>query len=303
MPSSSAVRVGPSTLAGLCGLVARWALRAAAVLAGVLTIHYAVVHGRDLQRTAPEIFLGAAPFVGRNFRDGWDWRWSPALAVAAAVASVLAVALATGRWWRLGTVTSIALSSLAAGAFAVALAATDGRDGLTYGVAHETEYLANLATAPPAAEFVDTFVEQINDYTVHVRGHPPGYVLALKALDAVGLSGVWPVVALSILGAMVTVAAVLCALWAVSGRQYVLRAGPVLAVAPAAIWMVTSADAVFSALAAVTVAALTWGHHRSGLWSVGLGALAGLSYGVLLFSTYGGAVFVLVPVVDRKSVV
>ena len=42
-----------------------------ALWAGALgAIWVSVEWGRELQRTAPEVFLGAAPLVGRNFRDG-----------------------------------------------------------------------------------------------------------------------------------------------------------------------------------------------------------------------------------------
>jgi len=50
-------------------------LAVVALYVGVASAFYVAVDwGRNLQRTAPEIFLGAAPLVGRSFRDGWDWR-------------------------------------------------------------------------------------------------------------------------------------------------------------------------------------------------------------------------------------
>lgn len=290
------VRFGPSTAGGLAVLVAGWAVRIAAALAGVLTIHYAVVRGRDLQKSAPEIFLGAAPFVGRNFRDGWDWRFSPAQIVAGALAVGLAVLVTRQWWWKAGPLPVTAVAGLGAGMFAAALAATDGRDGFTYGIAHETEYLANLPIAPPAGEFVDTFVERINDYSVHVRGHPPGYLLGLKALDALGLHGVWPVVVVTLLAVMVAAAATVGAVWLVAGDRWARRAAPLAAVAPGLVWMVSSADAVYCALGTVTVFLLAWSHRCTGPAAVVAGAGSGLAYGALLYGTYGGAVFALVPI-------
>ena len=168
--------------------------RAAAVvlwLAAVAVIWVSVVWGRRFQHESPEI-LGVAPLVGRNPRGRLG----------------LAVRLGPGRcrrggdcggarggrgwWWRARLRWVVVASSIGAGAFATSLALTDGADGVLRGAAHETEYVANLAVAPPAGEFVRTFVERIDDYSVHERGHPPGFVLVLKLLDAVGLDGVWP---------------------------------------------------------------------------------------------------------------
>ena len=91
-----------------------------------------------------------------------------------------------------------ALAVETAGAFAVLLALTDGRKGLLLGADHETEYLANLDIIPGACEFVRSFVTDIDRYSVHVRGHPPGFLLILDGFDAIGLVGAWPVVALSL---------------------------------------------------------------------------------------------------------
>ena len=169
------------------------------VFAGALTlIATCVVRGRDLQRAAPHVFLGAAPLVGRDPHDGWDWRFGLGLVAAGAIA--IAVVMATRRMWfwtvRLRTLT--AASAVTATAFATALALTDGADGLFRGAAHETEYVSALGTKPPAGEFVRTFIERIDGYSVHVRGHPPGFVLVLKLFAAIGLRGAWPAVMLAV---------------------------------------------------------------------------------------------------------
>ena len=103
----------------------------------------------------------------------------------------------------------IAATAIGSASFAVLLAVTDGLDGLRYGAENKSEYLATLSTKPPAGEFVRTFVARINNYSVHVRGHPPGYVLLLKSLHVVGLGGVWPVVMLSVVSSGIVAAAVL----------------------------------------------------------------------------------------------
>ncbi len=54
-----------------------------------------VTRGRALQRLHREVMLGAAPFVGRNPVDGWDWRFGLGLVGAGLVAA----AVAAGVWF------------------------------------------------------------------------------------------------------------------------------------------------------------------------------------------------------------
>ncbi len=277
-----------------------------ALFAGaVALIWVTVLWGRELQRTAPEVFLGAAPLVGRNFRDAWDWRFGWSLVGAAAVAGAVVWSVASGwvervrlRWLMLAT-------GVATGAFSVLLAPTDGRDGLLFGAADDNEYVANLAIAPPAGEFVREFVDAIvNDaprYSVHIRGHPPGFLLLLKALDAVGLTGPWPVVAVSVISTMLLPVGVLVAVWAWTdrsdGERWVRSCAPFLVVAPYALWMVTSADAFYAALGAWGVAAVAVGVRAARPQAIIAGSVAGAALSMLLFFTYGAAIYMIVPIV------
>lgn len=268
-------------------------------LAGVAlaAVWWSVVNGRAEQRTNTRLNLGAAPLVGRDELDGWVWRFGWSLAVAGLLALVIAAACRSGWWWRVRQRWVLFSASFGAMVFAVLLALVDGVDGLRYGAEHETEYLANLAIAPPAGEFLRTFVDEIDRYSVHVRGHPPGFVLVLKVLDAIGLNGVWPVVALSILGTGVTAAAVILAVRAVAGDEWMRRAAPLLIVAPYGIWMQTSGDAVFAAVGALGVAAVAEGVSHRPVRAVWFGVAAGSLLGCLLFLTYLGATLLLVPLV------
>jgi methylthioxylose transferase len=278
----------------------------AALFAGAIALIWVtVLWGRELQRMAPEVFLGAAPLVGRNFRDAWDWRFGWGLVGAGGVACAVVWAVATGwvervrlRWLLLAT-------GLSTGAFSVLLALTGGQDGLLFGAADDNEYLANLGIAPPAGEFVREFANAIaNDaprYSVHIRGHPPGFLLLLKAMDAVGLTGPWPVVAVSVLATMLLPIGVLVAVWAWSdgsdGERWVRRCAPFLVVAPYALWMVTSADAFYTALGAWGVAAIAVGVRSTRRQAVAAGLVAGTALSMLLFFTYGAAIYLLLPVV------
>lgn len=270
------------------GRVAVWALVA-------WIVWVSVRRGRALQRTDPEVYLGAAPLVGRSFRDGWDWRFGWSLVGAACVAGVCAVVPHLSWWHRLRTRWIALLTGVAASLFAVLLALTDGADGVLYGAEHPTEYLANVRTMPPAGEFVRTFTDRLDDYSVHVRGHPPGFVLFLQLLEWVGIGGAWATAALSILATAVVPAAVIVTLTALAGRDVARRAAPFLVVAPYAIWMVTSADAVYSALGASGIAAIALATRAHGARSVALGLAGGVVLGALMYGTYLGAVLLLVP--------
>lgn len=266
-------------------------------LGAIALIAVTVLWGRHLQRTTPHIFLGAAPLVGRDPADGWDWRFGWGLMGAAAVAGLVVLATYRGWWWQVSIRLAVVATSLAAGVFAVLLAATDGRDGLLYGAGNSTEYLVNLEIAPPAGTFLRNFVDDIDRYSVHVRGHPPGFILVLKAIDAVGMHGAWPVVGLSMLATVLLPAAVLVAVGATAGDEWVRRCAPLGIVAPYALWQMTSADAVYTAVGAWGVAACTLGLRQVGWRAAAWGALGGTLLGLLLFLTYGGATFLLTPLV------
>ena len=89
--------------------------------AAISLIGWSVVWGRRLQRRSPEIKLGAAPLVGRDPLDSWDWRahWQLALPIAVACA-VIAFAPAVIARWRLRWIT--VATGLSAAAFAVSSA-------------------------------------------------------------------------------------------------------------------------------------------------------------------------------------
>lgn len=267
----------------------------------IAVIAISVSWGIRLQRETPEILLGAAPLVGQDPKHGWGWRVSWSLVAAAGVGASVVVATATGWWWRLRTRAIVPLVAVGAAVFAVLLALTDGRAGLLRGAIHPTEYLANVPDLPSTGEFVRRFVEDIDRYSVHVRGHPPGFVVLLAAFDAIGLRGGWPVVWLSVVGTALAPAGVLVAVWAVGGVEWVRRCAPLLVVAPYALWMMTSADALYAAVGAWAVATCVLGLRTGGVRSAAWGAASGALLGVMLFFTYGGATFVLVPIVSAVA--
>jgi methylthioxylose transferase len=262
------------------------------VVAGVAAVVVAaVVNGWEVQRE-PRVKLGAAPLVG-----AWEWRLTPALLPAAMFAAVavpvlprLAVALPF-RWL-------LAVAGGWGAAFTVALAAADGWSALLAPVVHPTEYWANVDRLPPAGTVLREWgVDFLLGYSVHVKGHPPGFVLLLQGLEAVHLGRPWVAGALSFLGAAATPIAVLVALRAAVSDEVARRAAPFLVVVPYAVWMGTSADAFFTAVTAWGVAATALALRAA--TAVGrrwLGAVSGLVLAAGLFLTYGAAVLLVVPV-------
>ncbi|MGW1719964.1 hypothetical protein [Streptomyces sp. NPDC002156] len=133
----------------------------------------------------------------------------------------------------------------------------------------------------------------------HVAGHPPGATVTFVLLDRMGLGGGgWAGVFCITVGASACVA-VLVAVRALAGEALARRAAPFLVMAPAAVWMGTSADGYFAAVAAWTIAflALAVTGHRPRLTGFASGLLFGLtcylSYGLTLFAVIAGATVLL----------
>ena len=285
-------------------LTSRRARRVFTVLlfaAAVALVGWSVVWGRRLQRRAPEIKLGAAPLVGRDPLDSWDWRahWQLALPIAVALA-VISFAPAILERWRLRWIT--VATGLGAAAFAVLLALLDGSDGLFHGATDTTEYYANLAKTPAWLTFLKTFVDHLGRYSVHVRGHPPGFTLVLKSVAGVGLHGAWPVVALSVIGTAVTPMFVLVTAHRLAGALWARRSAPFLVLVPYAIWQITSADAFYTAVTAAGVAAVAIAvTSPRRIVAVGASLACGLLLGCALFLTYGAVTFLAIPIAVAAS--
>ncbi|MGW8564833.1 hypothetical protein [Isoptericola sp. NPDC055881] len=249
------------------------------------------------------LLTGAEPFVGH-----WDVRAGVGTAVAVAVA-VAVVAFGprlatTLRWPAL-----LAAAGGGALAFALALGALVSWDDLAAPLAGPHEYLPAVpaAAADPAA-FVRTLTARLPDQPIHVRGHPPGFVLLLAGLDRLGLAGAgWATAVVVTAGAsaLVAVAITLRRLGGAPGEGTARRALPAVVLAPAALWVATSADALFAAVLAWGVAALAVASTtaRPGVrWTAAVGA--GVLLGACPFLSYGllhmGVVALVVPFVTRR---
>jgi hypothetical protein len=93
------------------------------------------------------------------------------------------------------------------------------------------------------------------------------------------------------------VPAVLIATRELAGEDAARRAAPFLALAPAAIWIATTADAFFAGVGAWSACAVIIALRRSGRRSDVLALLGGLGFGVLLMLAYALFLVGLIPLV------
>jgi hypothetical protein len=204
----------------------------------------------------------------------------------------------------------LASAGVSTALFTLTLAASDGVSAVLAPVVHPTEYWGNLATLPPASTMLHRYgtIDFLLDYSVHAKGHPPGFLLLLKGLAAIGLGKPWVAGALSYVGAAAVPVMVLVVMRSMAGETMARRAAPFFVTAPYALWMGTSADAFYTAVTASGIAALVVAWQRSQrstrarhLGAAGGGGLLGLG----LFCSYGVVPLLALPgvLVARSSLV
>jgi methylthioxylose transferase len=271
--------------------VASGSARATLAVVAMWAIVIGVAHMllERIQAGGANIRIQAAPLVGT-----FDLRVSGRLLAALTVGAV--VVLGCPRLVeRVGWRTLLFASSAAAAAWAVSLALVDGVQGLTSPLEARTEYLADVANVGSPGALLSTFVDRIGDYSIHVQGHPPGMLLLLSALDRVGLGGSGWAAGLCIAGGAAAVPAVLVAVREVAGEVTARRATPFLVIAPAAIWIATSADAFFMGVSAWAVALVVLATGRHGRRSDAYALAGGLLFGAAAFLSYGLVLLAVVP--------
>jgi methylthioxylose transferase len=229
----------------------------------------------------------SAPFLG-SYRLALD----PATLLAPTVALVALIAVANGVHERLRWPLLLFAGYGVAAAWAFALAVVDGGQGLAGPMTNPDEYLADVPdVAGDPGRYLDTFVQREDEHTVATRQHPPLPVLALWALTRLGIERPAALGAtITVLGALVT-PLVAAAVRSLCGEQAARRLLPVLALAPYAVWIAVSMDAVTAALGAAFVAAgvIASERDRPAPSRVGWAAACGLLLGVAALFTYSVA--------------
>lgn len=247
---------------------------------------------------------------GWVLRGQFDVVWTPRvwLPVVVGLAGVLlGPALAARVPWRL----LLPASALTAAGWAVALARTSGEDRLRAPLDSVYEYPHDVPRVGSIGAFLAGFVDSVpadsaDPWTTHVSGHPPGALLAFVLLDRVGLTGLGWAAALCIAGGALAVPAVLVTVRAVAGEEPARTVAPFLVLAPVALWVATSADALFAGVAAWGIALLATAAARAPGRGADLRALAGgLVLGLALFLSFGltalGLVALAVVLVHRRE--
>jgi hypothetical protein len=188
-------------------------------------------------------------------------------------------AVRTGVVDRLRWAVLVGASYLAALWWAMSLALVDGGNGFAAPIASTSEYLRDVpAVGSHPGHFLSTFVAQAPHYSVATRTHPPGPVLLLWFLGKLGIHRP------EVIGIVLTVLA--CAyvpLLAVAVRSLchetaARRLLPILVLAPYAVWLAVSMDAIVLLLAAafVTLGVVGSEPRRSPLWALGSGLVLGV---------------------------
>ncbi|TVZ94259.1 MULTISPECIES: hypothetical protein [unclassified Streptomyces] len=266
--------------------------------AAALLVTVAVLVGRHLQDTYRVLFVHWPPVLAE-----WDPHvgpGTPAAVLLAAAGVAYGPSLAARLPWRALLVTAWA----SAMAWILSLALVDGwHRGIAARLTTREEYLRVIGRFHDIPATLRDFTHHIVSGTpapwpAHVAGHPPGATLTFVLLDRIGLrgggwAGMWCVT----LGSTACVA-VLVAVRALADETLARRAAPFLVLAPAAVWLGTSADAYFAAVAAWSVALLALAvTRRSLLRAAASGLLLGLtcylSYGLTLFALVAAAVLLL----------
>jgi methylthioxylose transferase len=256
---------------------------AVALAIGAALLGWATIWGRRVQ-TNPDVKLGAAPLVGQ-------WKFRPSIGYLMPIGFALLVIVVIPRLFVRLQTRWVVLSTVGlAGSFTAALAGADGGVAMLDPVVHRTEYWAWLDKMPPVRQMLTNYDEYdfIVNFSTHIKGHPPGYMLLLKALAALGLGKPWIIALVSYVSAGLVAGSVLVVARRLGTAKFTRRAAPLLILAPYAVWMGTSADAVFSALVAVGAAGLAiaatsaQSSHR-----ITFSVLAGLSIGAGLYSSWG----------------
>ncbi|WP_436845398.1 hypothetical protein [Streptomyces sioyaensis] len=274
-------------------------LRAAA--AGVLLVTVAAVVGTVIERTHGSLHVNWPPLYA-----SWFPHLGPGTPAALVVGTAVILhgpSLAARLPWR-----RLVLAGWAAAlAWTWSLALIDGwQTGIARRLTTAYEYLTVIHRFDDLGAAVRDFTDHIlnngpDHWPAHVAGHPPAAVLTFVGLDRIGLGGGgWAGVWCLALGTS-AVAAVLVALRALTDEPTARRAAPFLVLAPSAVWVGTSADGYFAAVAAWSLALLApaatrrTGHPAAAALASGLlfGLTCYLSYGLTLIALIAGAVLLL----------
>ncbi|MEV7084434.1 hypothetical protein AB0O07_00790 [Streptomyces sp. NPDC093085] len=259
--------------------------------AAALLVVVAVLAGHWIQNTDRTLHVSWAPLLA-----SWEPHLGPGTPAALLVAALTVAygpALALRLPWRVLLATAWATAL----AWTFSLALVDGwQRGIAGRLTTRNEYLQVIDRFDDIPATLREFTQHIllyspDNWPAHVAGHPPAATLTFVLLDRIGLrGGGWAGVWCIAVGATAC-AAVLIAVRALASEGLARRAAPFLVLAPAAVWMGTSADGYFAAVTAWTVALLALAVTRG---SLAAAAASGLLFGLTCYLSYGLTLFALI---------
>ena len=271
---------------------------AVALLAWVGLVAAGRAIGLDLYEADYLVRIGAPPVVG-ILEPHLDPGIALGVVLGAAGIAGAPVVAAQASWRAL-----LGVAWLAALIWPAALAIAPGIEMLAEPLTSRYEYLAAVGEVGSPGAFLESFTTVLPEYPTHVKGHPPLLVLVFWVLEQVGLGGRWPATALILAIAALTAPAALLAVRSLADEARARAAAPFLALAPAAVWIATSADALFMGVMASGIALFALASAREDRRGDALAAGAGLVLGIALFLSYGlaplGAVVVAIAIVRRR---
>ncbi|WP_327705497.1 hypothetical protein OG530_31315 [Streptomyces decoyicus] len=283
----------PASRAGSQGCAGR-RLDLTAAVAGALLVIVAAVVGTVIERADGSLHVNWPPLYASWFPHLGPG--TPAALVVAVVVIVHGPPLAARLPWR-----RLVLAGWAAGmAWTGALALIDGwRTGIAGRLTTAYEYLTVIRRFDDLGPALRGFTQHILDnapdhWPAHVAGHPPAAVLTFVGLDRIGLGGGgWAGIWCITVGTS-AVAAVLIALRALTDEPTARRAAPFLVLAPAAVWVGTSADGYFAAVAAWSLALLALAATRRTRHPAAAALVCGLLFGLTCYLSYGLTLIALI---------
>jgi len=265
------------------------ASHAVGFLVWIAAVVMVVLWGRWLAADE-DVGVGAPPFYGT-----YGWRLATDLALPIGVALALVI-VGPALFRRMPSRLVAVSAGLLSVAWALVLQQADDKS-LTAPLTTRHDYLAGVADVSAPGEYLRTFTERLPGYPIHVRSHPPGAVLIGWQLKELGHPGPAPFLGVVLAAWGLGVAAVLMALRALAGAEAARRVALPVALAPAVIWVATSADALFAGVSAVGLALVVVALARGpSLRADALALVGGAAFGGALLLSYGTAPLVLVPV-------
>ena len=143
----------------------------------------------------------------------------------------------------------------------MALAMTQGTDGLARAFERKQEYVYDAQRVTSISTMLHEFVDRIpldsvDNWHVHVAGHPPGALLYFVGLDRLGITDPFWIGVVCVTIASTAIVAVMLTLKTLGTETLARSAMPWIVLAPSAVWMGVNGDAVFTAVAAWGLALL-----------------------------------------------